>query len=457
MPIADLIRALAARWKLELAIVLAMMMLGGLWIAITPRAYLASASVLIDAQAPQPVTGQVDQSPKGIASTLATEAKIIRSEATANRVIDQLGLEKDPVARDDWLAATGGVQSLRGWLARRLLSKLSVIASSTDNILGVSYVDTNSRRAAQLANAFAGNYIAARLQMSTDPARTYADWFEKRIAEARGKVETSQQALSDFQRQRGIISTGAIDAESSRLGELSSLLSNAQAQSADARSRAAAGGTLPEVQSSAVIQGLRAQIASKSATIQQMRGELGSHHPEMQAMTAELAELNAKLGSETGKTSGSLGAASAASNSREAQVRSLLEQQRSRMLSLASDRSKLQVLESEAESARQEYTSIAQQLNSMRLRSTLPATNARLLDQAEAPMLPNSPNVVLRFLMTTIFGVMLAIAVAVALEWRRPRVRSAGSLVHLTGAPLLGSARFAPAKALQWHPEGQVS
>ena len=174
-------------------------------------------------------------------------------------------------------------------------------------------------------------------------------------------------------------------------------------------------------------------------------------------MTAELAELNAKLGSETGKTSGSLGAASAASNSREAQVRSLLEQQRSRMLALASDRSKLQVLESEAESARQEYTSIAQQLNSMRLRSTLPATNARLLDQAEAPMLPNSPNVVLRFLLTMIFGVMLAIAVAVALEWRRPRVRSAGSLVHLTGAPLLGSTRFAPATTLHWYPEGSAS
>ena len=42
-----------ARWKLELAIVLAMMVLGVLWIAVTPRAYLASASVLIDAQAEQ--------------------------------------------------------------------------------------------------------------------------------------------------------------------------------------------------------------------------------------------------------------------------------------------------------------------------------------------------------------------------------------------------------------------
>jgi succinoglycan biosynthesis transport protein ExoP len=457
MPIADLIRALAARWKLELAIVLAITVLGILWIAVTPRAYLASASVLIDTQAPQPVTGQVDQSAKSAAATLATEAKIIRSEATANRVVDQLGLEKNPLIRDRWRAATGGLQSLRGWLARSLLSKLSVATSSTDNILSVGYEDTDSRRAAQLANAFAANYVGTRLQLSTDPARTYADWFEKRIAEARGKVEKSQQALSDFQRDRGIISTGTIDAESTRLGELSSILSNAQAQSADARSRAATGGSLPEVQSSAVIQGLRAQIASKSATIQQMRSDLGPNHPEMRAMTAELRELNAKLASETGKTSGSLGAASAASNSREAQVRALLEQQRSRMLALASDRSKLQVLESEAESARQEYTSIAQQLNSMRLRSTLPATNARLLDRAEAPMLPNSPNVVLRFLLTLIFGVMLAIAVAVALEWRRPRVRSAVSLVHLTGAPLLSSTRFAPATSRHWYLEGSTS
>jgi uncharacterized protein involved in exopolysaccharide biosynthesis len=309
--------------------------------------------------------------------------------------------------------------------------------------LVVKYTSSDPAQAAKLANAFAAAYTAERLSMSTDPARTYASWFEKRMAEVRHKLEASQAALSDFQRKRGIISTGAIDAESNRLGELSSQLSNAEAQAADARARASVGGAnLAEVQQSGVIQGLRSQIATKSALIQQMSSELGPSHPNMRAARAELSELSARLASETGKTSSALGAAQAASNSRESQIRQLLAAQRERMLALADDRSTLEVLESDAASARREYDSVVQQLASMRLRSTLPATNVRELDRAEPPLLPASPNIGIRFVLATLCGVLVAIAVAAALEFRRPRVRSINVLQALSGAPVLGVARI---------------
>jgi uncharacterized protein involved in exopolysaccharide biosynthesis len=162
----------------------------------------------------------------------------------------------------------------------------------------------------------------------------------------------------------------------------------------------------------------------------------------MRAANAELAELRAKLGSETGKTSSALGAAQAASNSREAQIRGLLAQQRARMLALADDRSTLEVLESDAASARREYDAVMQQLASMRLRSTLPATNVRELDRAEPPLLPTSPDVAIRFVLSLLFGSLLAVGVAAALEFRRPRVRSVGALRALSGAPVLGVARI---------------
>jgi polysaccharide biosynthesis transport protein len=439
MHLADLIRAVLVRWRLELAIFLGVLLLAVIWIAITPRTYIASASMLVDSRAPDPVSAEPSQSSKG-AATLATEAKIIRSEAIANRVADKLGMKQRPDLKERWMEETGGAQTYDGWIARSLLSGLSVGTSETDNVMTLSYKSSDPQKAAQMANAFADSYVDVRLRMSTDPAKTYADWFEKRIAEVRAKLVSSQEALSDFQRARGIISTGSIDAESTRLGELSSQLSNAEAQAADARARANVGGSaMPEVQTSGVIQGLRSQIASKSAVVQQMRSELGSAHPTMQAAQAELSELQARLASETGKTAGMLGAASAASTSREGQIRGLLSGQRNRMLAQAADRSKLEVLESDTASARREYDSVTQQLASMRLRSTVPATNIRLLDKAETPMLPTSPDVVMRLLMAMMFGLMLAVGVAVALEWRRPRIRNVASLVHLTGAPVLGT------------------
>jgi uncharacterized protein involved in exopolysaccharide biosynthesis len=441
MPLSDLFRGLLHRWRLMLAIITATIVLTTIWIALTPRTYVASASLLIDTRAPEPVTSGVQATTQN--NALATEAKIAASEPIAMRVAAELGQFRDPAARQKWQEATGGVQSMRGWLAMQLLGGLEVATNATDNLLVVKYTSSDPAQAAKLANAFAAAYTAERLSMSTDPARTYASWFEKRMAEVRHKLEASQAALSDFQRKRGIISTGAIDAESNRLGELSSQLSNAEAQAADARARASVGGAnLAEVQQSGVIQGLRSQIATKSALIQQMSSELGPSHPNMRAARAELSELSARLASETGKTSSALGAAQAASNSRESQIRQLLAAQRERMLALADDRSTLEVLESDAASARREYDSVVQQLASMRLRSTLPATNVRELDRAEPPLLPASPNIGIRFVLATLCGVLVAIAVAAALEFRRPRVRSINVLQALSGAPVLGVARI---------------
>jgi polysaccharide biosynthesis transport protein len=442
MLIPDLIRAVLLRWKLELAILLGVLLLSLIWLAQTPRYYSATATLLFDNQAPQPVSADSGQR-NDAAPGIATEAKIIASETIAREVVNKLGIANQPDMRASWMQATAGRQSYPGWLASNLQSGLDVKAVDTSNIVEVSYSSRSPEKAAAMANAFASTYVDARLQMSTDPAKTYASWFERRIAEARQRLEQTQNALAAFQRQRGIVSTGSIDAESTRLGELSSQLSGAEAQAADARARATVGGaSMPEVQSSGVIQGLRSQIASKSAEIQDLRAELGPNHPEMRAAVAQLAELRAKLASETGTTSGTLSAASNAAVARESSIRALLAAQRARMLALTGDRSTLEVLERDAASARQAYDSVTQQLSLMRLKSTLPATNVRVLGRAEPPLLPSSPNLQIRFLMTLLFGIMLAIGTAIALDWGHPKVRSEAALLRHTGAPVLGSASF---------------
>src|SRR3546814_1596365 len=83
--------------------------------------------------------------------------------------------------------------------------------------------------------------------------------------------------------------------------------------------------------SSGVVQGLRAQIATKSAEIRQMSAELGPSHELMRAANSQLAQLRAALAQETAKTSGSLSAASSAAAANRGAMQSLLNQHRARM------------------------------------------------------------------------------------------------------------------------------
>ena len=171
-----------------------------------------------------------------------------------------------------------------------------------------------------------------------------------------------------------------------------------------------------------------------------MSAELGPSHELMRAAHSQLAQLQTALAQETAKTSGSLSAASSAAAANRGAMQSLLNQHRARMLSLAGDRGKLNVLESNVESAKKQYETETQQLAELRAKSSIPSLNVLHLNAAEAPLLPNAPNIPVRLLMMTIFGLMLAIGTAVLLEWLQPRVRSRDAIGYLTGVPMLGQA-----------------
>lgn len=436
----DVTRAVLQRWKMATIIFCSVMVLTFLWIAITPREYRASATLLFDSRAPNPTSGKAGGSAIEDNGMLATEAQILRSEVIARKVVEKLGMLEDPVLRAQWQQYTGGSQTFEGWITRRVQSGLEVTPSPVGNTIEVSYRSLNAEKSALLANSFAQTFNDARLGISNQFAQRFAAWFKKQIAQSEQRMEDAQTDLANFQRAHGIVATGAIDAESTRLSELSSKLSSAEASAAEARARAAGGSSMPDVQSSGVIQGLRAQIATKQAEISQMGAELGPNHALMLAARGQLREMEDILTQETSKTSGSLTAVSTAAAANQGTMQSLLDQHRARMLALASDRGKLNVLESNVVSARKEYEGQTEQLAQLHAKSTAPSLNIVRLNIAEPPLLPNSPNIGVRFLMMTVLALMLALGSAILAEWLRPRVRSHNAILHLTGVPLLGQA-----------------
>lgn len=440
MLVPDIVRGVLQRWRMMLFIFLGVMAFTVIWIMLTPREYRATATLLFDSRAPEPMAERTGGAPADQSALLATEAQILRSEMIAIKAADQMGLTRNPTLRQLWSEQTNGAQSFRGWLARRVQTGLEVLPSGSGNTIEIAYLSPSAETSATMANAFASAFNETRLSMRNDVARQYAGWFEKRMRESQARMEAAQAALARFQREHGIVATGSIDAESTRLGELSSKLSAAEANSADASARAAGGASMPEVLSSGVVQGLRAQIAAKSAEIRQMSAELGPNHALMLAARAQLGQLQSALATETGKASGSLAAASGAAAANKGTIQALLDRHRGRMLALASDRGKLSVLESNVESARKEYDAESQQLSELRAKSTIPTLNVLRLNSAEPPLLPQAPNVPIRILMMTILGLMLAIGSAVLAEWMRPRVRSRDAISYLTGVPVLGQA-----------------
>lgn len=434
--------ALQARWRLILAVFAATVALATGWLMLVERTYIARASLLFDDRGPDPElrNSQPVQNEK---SMLGTQADLIRSAAVARRVIRDEGLAADPDLRRKWREAGQPGRSFETWLVSDVLEHVEVAPERDTNVLSVRYAASDPNVAARRANSFASNFVALRMEISTNTAKQYARWFQQQTNEVRGNLERAQAAVTDFQRSHGMVDGNALALEADRLSALSTQLASAEGIAADLRSRA--GNRVsesPDVQSSAVIETLRQQVAGSEAKLSELASTHGDAHPDLVAARAERDTLRAKLRTETGAASQTVRVASSAAASREAQLQRLVNAQRGRMLSVTANQAQLEALQNEVTTAQKAYEAVTQRLNMMRLQSGLPTTNAQQVDRATPPLLPTSPNVPLLLLLAALGGLGLGIIAAVAMELRRPIIRTVSSLFENTGVPVLGTFDF---------------
>lgn len=433
---------LRARW-LAMTLVVALLVASALGISLVlPKQFTATASVVVDFK-PDPVSAVVYG---GMASPafIATQVDIIRSERVALRVVRNLRLTENPQVQAQWRAATEGQGSIEQWLIRLFQRQVDVVPARESSVIALSYKAPDPRFAAALANAFVQAYIDTALELRVDPARQYASFFETRSKEAREAVEKAQARLSAFQREHGIVASDErLDIESSRLNELSSQLTALQAIAAESTSRQAAaqgtqGDRLQEVLNNTLIGQLKGDLSRGEARLQELSTRLGDNHPQVVEIRASLAELRSRLDAETRKLTGSVSVSNTINRQREGEVRAALEAQRAKVLKLKATRDEGLILQREVENAQRAYDAITARLTQTSLESQTTQANVNVLTQAEPPIEPSSPRLVLNLLAALFGGLLLAVVVALLLELRDRRVRTVHDLGLMLDVPVIG-------------------
>jgi polysaccharide biosynthesis transport protein len=446
LPLADLAAAIRQRYRIELAVFLIVLLASIASIVLATRVYTSTASLLFDEAPIDPAKGE-ESGGGNLSSLLTTQADVLQSNLVAARVAKDLNLVT-PELLSQWRNQTGGTGDVALWAGGRLLNGLEVIPDKASRVLRVRYRSADGNYSATMANAFVRAYLDQNLELQTDPAKTYSRWYVDRTREVRATLEKAQAKLTEFRRRTGIVDNDDTNAEASRLTELQTAVTSAEVGTAELGSRSANAVTQsPDVQNSAVVAGLRASIAAKSAQVSELSVALGPNHPDRKAAEAELTALNAKLGAAVAQQSKAVQTASSAARTKEAELRRSLETQKARMLRLAGDRAEYDVLRRDVDSARAAYDQVTQRLDAMRLSAVAPAGGVRQLDVARASMIPSEPKVGLRILLGAVLGTILAIGVAIFLEFVRPVVRSARSLQHTTGLPVLATIDFTKSQA----------
>ena len=441
MTFSQFLAIVRARWVLIASIFVATISVTLVVSLLLPKKYSAMATVMVDAR-PDPVSGMgmngIQQS-----TILATQVDIIKSAAVAGRVVRNLQLESSPDLQARWHKQAKGQGNFPAWVGDIIGKGLEVKPSRESNVLEIGYEGGEPKFAAALANAFAQAYIQSTVQMRVDPARQYADFFEERAKLARIKLEEAQSKLATMQKEKGIVVTDErLDVEMARLSELSSQITGLRMLKAESGSRSSVAQNNPDrvqdVLNNAVVSGLKTDLARQEGKLEELSSRYGDAHPQVLETRANIESLKQKIRQETSKVTSSVALNNNVNTSRESQAQRAYDEQRTRILKLKDDRSEIQVLEREVESAQRIYESIQSRLSQTNLESNSNQAGAYVRSPGTERTKHSSPRPHINLIVAATFGTFLAVIVALAIEMFNPRVRGAIDITQALDLPVIG-------------------
>jgi len=466
---ADVFRQLTGlvrrNWRLILAIVSCVVLAAIVLTMLQMPRYTAEAVVHVGGQS-QAVLGdefdpQVEAAPSWDTERhLNTQLEILQSRGLAERVVRRLNLADDP----QFLAATGMSEPAgeeqapadrQAQIADLLLNNLKVELLRNTRIIHVGFSSTRPEMAARIANAYAEEFIQAGLQRRIDSSAYARRFISERLEEARARLEASERELNAYARRAGLIRARDPGLEEARGGLVSSSVTtsslmqlNQAANQAEATRIAAEGRwraeqASPPLSSAAVlgnetVQALMTRRAELEVDLEAARQRYLGDHPKVLQASAALDAVKQQLERVAQNVRNSIRADYEAALSTEQRLREEVRRLQGATLSEQDRAVRYNMLAREADTNRSIYEGLLQRFRELSASAGISTSNLAIVDRAEAPAAPSSPNLPLNLTLALLVGLGLAGIVAFTRDQLDDTLRMPEDVEEKLGVPLLG-------------------
>ena len=443
--------------------------------------FVASASVLM--QQRNPGISDVAIAPGMIGTdsfAIRTQTDILKSEDLAGNVVRDLHLvdwpEFAPVPGNPIIAKLRELlgqsnADLPSTAAEReevaiqkLLSMITIVNDGRSYVIDVKSKVvardglTRERAAAlsaQLANAYADEYVKFTGDMKSRSIRRANAFFDERIDGLKGKLRAADHAVQTYRAQNNLVEDSAASGNGRSVTlvgqQLAQLNSDLIAATSDRAKKEASleqitvarNGTgdlqsVPEVVSSPLIQRLREQQADLGAREAALAMTRGPGNPDLIAVRASQRDVASQILAETSKISASLRSGVAAARGREAALRANLSQMQGQVGVQGQTEVKLRELENEADVARMLYATYLKRYEETANQINLQDPDATVVSRAGVPLSPLPPSKMQIISAGVVVSTVLSTLFAIIRERLRVGFRTSEQLEASVGVETLG-------------------
>lgn len=434
--------------------------------------YKARATVLIERNNPNIVDiKQVISEPlnTGQDDYYKTQYAMLKSRSLAAEVIDQQQLEKNPQFLRQ--AQPGFVESLLPRLKSWVSQWLPLPAPRTDGaapepaaqlvdvylnrmlqiepvagtrLVSVSFTSQDPQLSAQLANSHAHAYAQRGLKLRSEATQEARKFLEEKLVELKQRVENAEAALNAYRKDKGIVSLD--DKENvvvDRLADLNKRLTEAEVERISLESqvrlvRKRDFDSLPSVIANPLITTLKGELTRLQGEHAKLAAQFKPGYPRLAQIKANMDEVQARLQKEIGKIVSGLESAYLAAHAKERELRAKTDEQKNAAFDLKDASVNYAILNREAETNRQLYDSVVTRIKEVSLTSQLPNSNVFIIDPAEAPRTPASPNIKMSLLLSALVGLLGGFVMAFLREQMDRSLKTAEDAERYLSLPNLG-------------------
>ncbi|MFM5949901.1 MAG: GumC family protein [Novosphingobium sp.] len=430
------------------------------------KRYTAAASVQINDQSQRVLGNDEDNGQQNTNSWdtdrfLQTQIDVLKSRALAERVMKRLNLignarfyEQMEVAPPGPGASPAGLRELTISLLR---GNMQAKLPRNSRIATITFESTDPGLSAQIANAFSEEFIQASLQQRYDSSSYARNFVSGQLQDAKVRLEESERNLNTYARAAGLIrardlatgpdgkeaGSGASSLTTASLMQLNAAASQAHANriAAEAKLRAVSSRPLladREAMQNPAVQSLFTQRAEVEAKLQD---ELTRHldgHPNVRQLRAQLKVIDDQLGMAARNMRSAAQSDYEAAVATERQLQAQVNTLKTSTLAEQDRAVQYNLLAREADTNRALYDGLLQRYKELNASAGISTSNIAIIDRADPPPGPSSPNLMKNLAYALLFGLGLAAVTTFLRSQFDDTVRVPEDVEHKLELPLLG-------------------
>ena len=312
-------------------------------------------------------------------------------------------------------------------LVSGFLSRVSVEPVKNSRLVDVSFISADPEFAVKAVNQLVREYVAQNAEQRRYNVTSGLSWIEEELARQKSKVEASERAMASY---REVQNAGSLEDRQNivvaRLNQLNDAVTKAkttlvQKESLYNQVKALKPGerpdSIPAILQNQYIQSLKTQVAELERDKANLSERYGERHPEILKVNASIKDASRQLEQELAKAIDAIRNDYQASLAEERSLAGSLEEQKGAAVSLGRKSVSYTVLEREAQSNRQVYENLLSREKELQVLASSRGNNVRLVEDAEIPGGPFSPNLRRSMMLASLVGMALAVGLITGLGY----------------------------------------